>query len=84
MANRTPMKIRKKKLEGVSKPSQLEKLDNGSGKIAIMRQISGRSNQAREFLTDKELLFKKIRIRINETIAVMDISICKLVIFFPS
>lgn len=84
MRNRTPINIRKKKLDGASKPSQIANCDRGSGKIAIIKHTSGRKSQAREFFIDKEFLFRKISINANERIAAIDISICRLVIFFPS
>ena len=84
MRKRMPMRTTKKKLDGISKPSQPENLASGSGKIAIIRQASGRSSHAREFLTDKEFFFKNIRIKANEKTAATDISIWRLVIFFPS
>ncbi len=84
MRKRIPMRTTKKKLDGASNPSQPENLASGSGKMAIIRQASGRRSQAREFLMDKEFFFKKIKIKANEKTAATDISIWRLVIFFPS
>jgi len=80
----SPMIIRKRKFEKVSKPSQLAKRAIGSGKIAMTIKTIGRSSQATELLIDIEFFLRKTAIRINKTMAAMVISIWRLVIFFPS
>lgn len=70
------------KFEKVSKPSQLEKLVSGPGKIAMMINTIGKSSQATEFLTEIELRFRPVVIRISSNMAAIIISICRLVMFF--
>lgn len=65
----------KRKFEKVSNPSQVAKLERGSGKIAIMMKAIGNNNQATELLMDIELRLRKTKIKINSAIAAIVISI---------
>ena len=69
------------KFENVSKPSQLENLASGSGKMAISRKTRGRSSQAMELLVEMEFFLSSATIVISSNIVAMDISIWMLVIF---
>ncbi len=77
------MMTTKMKLENVSKPSQVDRLAKGSGKIATMMKMRGKRSQAREILMDIWLRFRAKRMKKRRVRAAIVISICRLVIFPP-
>lgn len=73
------MVIRKMKLDKVSKPNQLARAVNGSGKMATTIKMIGKKSQATEFLMDMELRLRHIIIKTSKTRAAIVISIWRLV-----
>lgn len=69
-----PIMTRKMKLAKVSKPSQLARVARGSGKMATMRQITGRRSQATELLTENEFFLSDTMITMNRMMAATAIS----------
>lgn len=75
------MITRKIKFDKVSKPSQLAKDCNGSGKIATIINMIGNNNQVME-LRMESLLFARLKIIIiSRARAAITISICRVLIF---
>lgn len=77
------MVMRKMKLERVSKPSQLDNVASGSGKMAINKKTIGSKSQVMKLLVEIRFFLREIMIKANNRIAAMDISIWILVIFTP-
>ena len=75
------MVMRKMKLERVSKPSQLDNVASGSGKMAINKKTIGSKSQVMKLLVEIRFFLREIMIKANNRIAAMDISIWILVIF---
>lgn len=77
------MVMRKMKLERVSKPSQLDNVASGSGKMAINKKTIGSKSQVMKLLVEIRFFLRETMIKANNRIAAMDISIWILVIFTP-
>ena len=74
----------KMKFDKVSNPSQLAKDCNESGKTATIIKAIGSRNQAIEFLIDKVFFASSTTIIMNNIIAAIIISICRVFIFLFS
>lgn len=78
-----PIIIRKMKLERTSNPRVCESESMGPGKIAMIKNARGSSNQATEFLMDMEFLRRLKIIIAKRMIEAIAISICNLSMFPP-
>ena len=76
--------IRKTKLAGASKPSQLEIAESGSGKIAINKKTTGSNSQATELLVERLFFLSAMAIIRKRITLAIAISIWILIIFTPS